>query len=143
MVKIIPTQEHEAVNGFYEANGLEIPEEESVRTDAIVSFKIFDGDEFAGACTLAFRQDEYIIDGIAVDERFRCRDLGTGLLKAAIDAVMQRGGERIYLVARAPEFFKANGFEAVDREEAPEFFECFGCDQYNKTCFPQVMKYVI
>lgn len=143
MIRIIPTDKHEDLNGFYEENGLEISEDEPVSTDALVSFKVFDGDEFAGACTLAFRQNEYIIDGIAVDGRFRGQELGTGLLKAAIDEVKQRGGERIYLVARAPEFFRENGFETVDRRDAPEFFECFGCDQYNKSCFPEVMKYVI
>lgn len=143
MIRIIPTDKHEDLNGFYEENGLEISEDEPVSTDALVSFKVFDGDEFAGACTLAFRQNEYIIDGIAVDGRFRGQELGTGLLKAAIDEVKQRGGERIYLVARAPEFFRENGFETVERKDAPEFFECFGCDQYNKSCFPEVMKYVI
>ncbi|MCI8285619.1 MAG: GNAT family N-acetyltransferase [Firmicutes bacterium] len=143
MIRIIPTEEHEDLNGFYEKNGLEISDDEPVSTDALVSFKVFDGEEFAGACTLAFRQNEYIIDGIAVDGRFRGQELGTGLLKAAIDEVRKRGGKRIYLVARAPEFFRENGFETVERQDAPEFFECFGCNQYNKSCFPEVMKYVI
>lgn len=96
-----------------------------------------------GACTLAFREGEYIIDGIALDEAARGLGAGTALLEAAEDEVRSRGGDCVYLVARAPEFFRINGYETTARDDAPEFFECFGCDQYNKTCFPEVMKHVL
>ena len=46
----------------------------------------------------------------------------------------------MYLVARAPEFFRKNGFVTIPREEAPNFFECLTCPQYGKTCHPEVMK---
>ncbi len=140
MVRIETTYEHERLNGFYEALGLEVSEEDPVGTDALKSFLAYVDDAFAGACTLAFRQGDYIIDGIAVEERFQGQMVGTHLLESAEAEVLERGGRVLYLVARAPEFFKANGFEIVGREEAPEFFECAGCDQYRRTCFPEVMK---
>ncbi|MBR2779065.1 MAG: GNAT family N-acetyltransferase [Firmicutes bacterium] len=140
MVRIETTYEHERLNSFYEAMGLEISEADPVGTDALKSFLAYVNDTFAGACTLAFRQGDYIIDGIAVDEQFRGEMLGTRLLEAAIGEILERGGRELYLVARAPDFFKANGFDIVAREDAPEFFECAGCDQYRKTCFPEVMK---
>ncbi len=143
MVRIVPTQEHEALNAIYARNGLEVTEDEPVSTDTLASWVAYVDDELAGAVTLAFRQNEYIIDGIALEEKFRGAGVGTGLLKTVIADVRNRRGERIFLVARAPEFFRANGFETVNREDAPEFFECFGCDQYDKTCFPEVMKYVV
>ena len=96
-----------------------------------------------GACTLAFREGEYIIDGIALVPASRGSGAGTALLAAAEDEVRARGGERVYLVARAPEFFRANGYETIARSDAPEFFECFGCDQYNRSCFPEVMRHVL
>ena len=96
-----------------------------------------------GACTLAFREGEYIIDGIALAPASRGSGAGTALLAAAEDEVRARGGERVYLVARAPEFFRANGYGTIARSDAPEFFECFGCDQYNRSCFPEVMRHVL
>ena len=100
-------------------------------------------EKIMGACTLAFREGEYIIDGIALAPESRGSGAGTALLAAAEAEVRSRGGERVYLVARAPEFFRVNGYETIDRGDAPEFFECFGCDQYNRSCFPEVMKHVL
>ena len=143
MIRIIPTEDHDSLNELYERNDLEISDEEPVGTDAVQSWILKQEDETAGAATLAVRQGEYIIDGIALEPEFRGGGLGTALLKTVIDDVRQRGGRRIYLVARAPEFFAANGFSEAERSEAPMFFECFGCDQYNVRCFPKVMKYVM
>ncbi len=143
MIRIVPVEDHESLNGFYERNGLEISDEEPVGTDAVRSWILYRGDEMAGAATLAVRQGEYIIDGIALDPQFRGEELGTAMLKTVIDDVRKRGGKRIFLVARAPEFFAWSGFVPVEREDAPMFFECFGCDQYGTTCFPKVMRYEI
>lgn len=171
-LKISVTQMHEKLNPFYAENGLEIAEDEPVSTDTIKSWVIMKnvggadvqpddaitastdiieepladddaGENIVGACTLAFRQGEYIIDGIALAPQARGTGGGTALLKAAEEEAALRGGKRIYLVARAPEFFRENGYVTVERGDAPEFFECFGCDQYNKTCFPEVMKHVL
>jgi len=142
---IITTDKHDELNPFYAAMGLEIAEDEPVSTDTIKSWIIPadrekpDAKQVIGACTLAFRQGEYIIDGIAVAEKLRGSGAGSALLKKAEKEALSRGGSRIYLVARAPEFFRENGYRTVERENAPEFFECLGCDQYRKTCFPEVM----
>ncbi len=143
MIRIIPTEDHESLNGFYERNGLEISDEEPVGTDAVQSWILYRGGDMAGAATLAVRQGEYILDGIALDSAFRGEELGTSLLRTVIDEVKRRGGRRLFLVARAPGFFAWNGFLEVDREDAPLFFECFGCDQYQTVCFPKVMRYEI
>lgn len=157
------TDRHEELNPFYAANGLEIAEDEPVSTDTVKSWIIpamtdteKDGVQGAekgpagpedgrlyvtGACTLAFRQGEYIIDGIAVSEELRGSGAGSALLHEAEKEAAARGGKRIYLVARAPGFFRENGYETVERKNAPEFFECFGCDQYRRSCFPEVMRH--
>ena len=143
MVRIIPTDDHESLNAVYARNGLEVTEDAPVSTDTLASWVAFIDDVQVGAVTLAYRQNQYIIDGIALEEGFRGQGVGTGLLKTVIADVRKRNGLSIYLVARDPEFFRANGFETVAREDAPEFFECFGCDQYKNTCFPEVMKYYV
>jgi ribosomal protein S18 acetylase RimI-like enzyme len=94
----------------------------------------------AGACVLAKRGGEYICDGIAVDPGYRGDELGKTLLDLLIEEAKSRGAGRIFLVARAPGFFAKSGFISVPRNEAPEFFECFTCPQYEKTCHPKVMR---
>ena len=141
--EIISVDDHESLNRFYEKNDLEISEEDPVGTDAVKSWVLVEDEKLAGAATRALREGEYIIDGIALDESYRGGGRGTALLNTVIDEVRKRGGSRIYLVARAPEFFGASGFKEVERADAPEFFECFGCSQYGVKCFPKVMEYIL
>ena len=141
--EIISVDDHESLDRFYEKNDLEISEEDPVGTDAVKSWVLVEDEKLAGAATLALREGEYIIDGIALDESYRGGGRGTALLNTVIDEVRKRGGSRIYLVARAPEFFGASGFKEVERADAPEFFECFGCSQYGVKCFPKVMEYIL
>ena len=89
---------------------------------------------------LALREGEYICDGIAIDEELRGTGLGSKLLDLGLEETAKQGGKRMYLVARAPEFFRRNGFVTVPRQDAPNFFECLTCPQYGVTCHPEVMK---
>lgn len=140
--KIGQTEDYEKLVPFFIENDLEFSEEEPVPTDIVKCWELTQGDEkfLAGGLVLAKREGEYIIDGIAVDKTFRKFKLGKTLLNKAIEEVLSRKGERIYLVARAPEFFRKAGFVTVPREEAPNFFECLTCPQYGKDCHPEVMK---
>jgi len=102
-----------------------------------------DGDKLVGAIVLAKREGRYIIDGLAVASEYRKHDLGRIMLKKVIEQVKGLGGSELYLVARAPGFFRKNGFEAIDPAGAPNFFECKQCPQYRVSCHPEVMKTVI
>jgi GNAT superfamily N-acetyltransferase len=93
-----------------------------------------------GACILARREGEFICDGIAVDPGYRKSNLGKQLLDTLLKEAKSRGADKVFLVARAPGFFAKAGFLPVQRKEAPEFFECFTCPQYGKTCHPEVMR---
>lgn len=137
------TDEYEKLVDFFIENQLEFTEEdaEEVPTDILKCWEITDSNnELIGGLVLAERQGEYICDGIAVDSRWRGADLGTAILRKGTEEVIKRGGKSMYLVARAPEFFRKNGFSTIPREEAPNFFECFTCPQYGKSCHPEVMK---
>lgn len=86
------------------------------------------------------REGKYIIDGIAVDPAMRKFGLGRLLINKAKEEVLSRGGDALYLVARAPEFFRRLGFETIPADNAPNFFECKYCPQYGKECHPEIMK---
>ena len=140
MIKIHPTEDYEKLVPFFIENELEFSEDEPVPTDLVRCWEVLDGDRLIGAFVLARREGEFICDGIDVDPEYRRMDLGRGLLRLGIEETVRRGGKRMYLVARAPGFFRREGFETVGREDAPDFFECLTCDQYGVTCHPEVMK---
>ena len=143
---ISETENYEKLVPFFIENKLEFTEEdaEEVPTDIVKCWQITDaGDRLVGGFVLALREGEYICDGIAIDENLRGTGLGRQLLELGLEEMVRRGGDRMYLVARAPEFFRRNGFVTVPRQEAPNFFECLTCPQYGISCHPEVMRFDI
>jgi len=135
------TDEYERLVKFFVENELEFNGDEEVDTDIIKCWKVTHTDDvLIAGCVLAKRQGQYIIDGIAVTQLFRKFGIGKILMDKAIKEVKARGGDKLFLVARAPGFFKTMGFETVQPEDAPVFFECAQCPQYNVKCFPEIMK---
>ncbi len=135
------TDEYERLVKFFVENQLEFDGDEEVDTDIIKCWKVTHGDDFLmGGCVLAMREGKYIIDGIAVDQMFRKFGIGKVMIDKAAKEVKARGGSELFLVARAPEFFRRLGFEAVNPEKAPLFFECAQCPQYQKDCHPEIMR---
>lgn len=137
------TEEYEKLVPFFIKNELEFTEEdaEEVPTDLVKCWQITDGDgRLVGAFVLARREGEFICDGIAINEELRGTGLGSRLLELGIEETVKQGGNRMFLVARAPEFFRKNGFVTVPRQEAPNFFECLTCPQYGVSCHPEVMR---
>ena len=141
---ITETDEYERLVKFFIENELEYDAEDEVDTDVVTCYKVtYGNDRLAGACCLAKREGEFIIDGIAVDKDFRKHKIGKIMLDKLVSVTKKLGGSEIYLVARTPDFFRTYGFGTVDPKNAPNFFECKHCDQYGETCHPEVMKYVI
>lgn len=147
---VAETDEYAALVPFFMENELEFTEEdaEEVPTDIVKCWKVnaAGGEEdgqLIGGFVLAKREGRFICDGIAVDSRYRGTDIGTKLLRLGLEETKRLGGDKLYLVARAPGFFRKNGFETIKREDAPNFFECFTCPQYGKSCHPEVMVYEI
>ena len=140
------TKDYDKIARFLIDNELEFSEEEETDTDILHCYEVTHGDEnhLVGAAVLAKRDGEYIIDGIAVENVYRNLQIGEILLNKVTEVVKEEyDGRELYLVARAPGFFKKHGFETIDPENAPNFFECRTCDQYMKNCHPEVMKKVI
>ena len=136
------TDEYERLVKFFVEQGLEFNGDEEVDTDIIRCYKVTHGNEdhLGGGFVIAKREGEYIIDGIAVEPIYRKMQIGKIMLEKAVKVVKELGGNRIYLVARAPGFFRKYGFVSIEPEDAPNFFECKQCPQFQKTCHPEVMK---
>ncbi|MDR0851087.1 MAG: GNAT family N-acetyltransferase [Clostridiales Family XIII bacterium] len=143
-ITISVTEDYESLIPFFIENELEFSEADETPTDIVKCWKAEDAEgRLIGGCVLARRDGEFICDGIATDPSYRGAGLGKELIELLLSEVKAQGGESLYLVARAPGFFAKNGFTAIPREGAPNFFECFTCPQYQKTCFPEVMRYII
>ena len=71
-IKITVTDDMDTLNDFFEANDLEISDAEPVETNVIKAWRADDenGNLVGGVC-LAYREGDYIIDGIAVDQSLR------------------------------------------------------------------------
>lgn len=139
--ELMVTEEYETLVKFFVENELEFDGDEEVDTDIIKCFKTIDEyGNLVGGAVLAQREGKYIIDGIAVDKKYRKNKLGEKLLDRVIEEVKSLEGSDLYLVARAPGFFRKNGFVAIDEASAPNFFECKYCPQYKVSCYPEIMK---
>ena len=143
--KISETEDYEKLVPFFIENELEFSEDEPVPTDLVKCWQIVRKDEageeqLIGAFVLAKREDEFIVDGIAIAPEYRKYKLGKTLLDRGIEETLRLGGKRIFLVARAPGFFRKQGFVTVPREDAPNIFECLTCPQYGVSCHPEVMR---
>ena len=140
-LKISTTKDYDSLVPMFIANRLEFSEEEPVPTDIVRCWQLTDdSDRLQGGAVLALREGRFIVDGIAVNEQYRSSGAGRQLLEHIIRETRRLGGSSIFLVARAPGFFRKSGFVTVDREDAPQFFECFTCPQYGKECRPEVMR---
>ena len=143
-MKMSQTDEYDRLVDFFIENGLEFDGDEEVDTDIVRCYKVTTGaDILIGAVVLAKREGRFIIDGIAVDPKYRKHKIGKIMLNKAVEVVKEMNGSEIYLVARAPEFFRKNGFINVEPEGAPNFFECRQCPQYGIDCHPEIMKLVM
>jgi len=140
MVILSQTDDYPKLKELFIENGLEMSSDDPTPDDLVKSFKLEDDGKLMGGIVIARRDGEFIIDGIAVDGAYREKEYGKKLLEKAVDEVKALNGESIYLVARAPNFFRKQGFNTVAHEGAPDFFECRGCPQFGVSCHPEVMK---
>ena len=59
-----------------------------------------------------------------------------------LNEIKALNGTNIYLTAKDPKFFEKNGFIIIEKEEAPDFSDCFMCPDYKVCCFPKILKYI-
>lgn len=138
---ISETDEYDRLVEMFIRHGLEFSFDEPLPTDLVKCWKAEDDNgRLISGCVLAMRGGEYIIDGISTEPEYRKEKIGGKLLKQALDEAKKRDGKEVYLVAKAPGFFRKHGFENIEATDVPELFDCLSCPQYRKSCFPEVMK---
>lgn len=141
-VRMESTQDYEELRDFFIKNDLEFDEDEEP-PQIVKMWRMTHGTgqlkALVGGAVLSLRDGEYCIDGIAIDPIYRKLKLGKILMGKAIEEASARGAKRIVLVARVPGFYKKLGFKTVANEDSPVHFDCLGCPQNGRDCFPEVM----
>jgi len=123
LLRLESTDDYEPIVKLFMDNDLEFSDEDPVPTDLVQCWRVVHGEEkhLCGAVALAKREGEFIIDGIAVENIYRKTGIGRIMMNKAIEKVKELGGTKLFLVARAPGFFRTLGFETVERNNAPLF----------------------
>lgn len=94
-----------------------------------------------GAVCLERRGSLQTVNWLAVEEECRRCGIATALC-AEVEQEARRGGARqLWVTARAPRFFVAQGFERVAHGPERETLlgGCLSCPQYGRQCRPEVL----
>jgi len=138
-VRIARTDDLAAVRRLGVACGLE----DSGRGDEQVeaAWGAFAGESLVGAIALEHYQGLDVVNWMAVDAGHRRLGIA-GRLYAALELEALAGGlTRLWVTARTPAFFLAQGFVAVasGREHGILMGECPRCAQFGRGCEPQAL----
>ena len=95
-----------------------------------------------GASTCTQLDENYIIEALVIAENETQKGYGKYLLNNVLNEIKELNGTNIYLVAKDPKFFEKNGFIIIEKEDAPDFSDCFMCPDYKVCCFPKILKYI-
>ena len=104
----------------------------------------FDDDELVGTAGMELLGRVGLLRSVAVAETHRSRQLGRRLFAAALDHAQANGAQEVFLITdSAAGYFEKNGFQRVERNEAP--VEIAGTAQFAGLCPASavVMKRVI
>ena len=106
---------------FYKENGLEFDENKG----------------YFGKNTKSFilKENNIIIEALAVDKLYRNKNYGRALLEKAINELEKP----IYVISKIDKFYLKNKFKYDNTDLIGK--ECKECKMYNKNCFPRVLVY--
>lgn len=101
----------------------------------------FEGDELAGAIVLERLRDLDTVNWLAVGEAHRRRGFASRLYAALEREARARGMKRLWVTARTPAFFAAQGYRPVapGAEWETLLGDCPQCEQYGRGCAPQAL----
>ncbi len=109
--------------------------------DVAAVWGAYDGDSLVGTVTLGTLHGLTVVSRLAVDEAYRGRGLGRLLLGELEAEVRRRGVREVWAPVRAPEFFRAAGYEvsATGDERDALLADCLDCRRFGGACRPQVV----
>ena len=131
------TNDYEAIRRLALASGLE----DGTFQRTVVAFGYYLFDDLVGCATLRKDGEMYSVDWLAVAEHMRGKGLGSGLVDVIAREAGEREANRLWALARAPEFFEKIGFRRTVENDGigPVLANCLVCPQYHKSCFPAIM----
>jgi N-acetylglutamate synthase-like GNAT family acetyltransferase len=100
-----------------------------------------DGDRLVGCLALERFAGMDTANWLAVDEAHRRRGVAAALYAALEREARARGVRRLWVTARAPAFFLAQGFEAAPPGEESDALlgDCPDCPQFGRGCDPRAL----
>lgn len=131
------TRDYEAVRRLALGSGLE----DGPFTGVVAAFGFYSGDSLVGCAALKQTDTTFCVEWLAVSEELRGQGCGTRLVAEVEREARARGAEKLWALARAPDFFKKIGFRMAKAgdEGGPTFGNCIRCPQYMKTCKPAIL----
>jgi N-acetylglutamate synthase-like GNAT family acetyltransferase len=107
----------------------------------LAAWGAFCGDRLVGALCLERQGDLDTVNWMAVEPEHRRRGIAAALYAELERDAVARGIRRLWVTARAPEFFFAQGFEPVsaDLERDTLLGGCLDCGQFGRECRPQAL----
>lgn len=105
------------------------------------AFGYFVDDDLVGCAALKMKDLLFTVECLAVDEGFRGKGIGRSLITMIEEEAAAKGADRIWALARAPEFFIKNGYHLADPDSpgGPSMKGCEACPQFKRNCNPAVV----
>jgi len=140
-MNLIEYKDHNKLIPFYLSRGIEVSEE--FENPPVFSYIIEEQGELIAAVTCSEINGTFIVEAIAVHEKYERQHIGTRLLNAAIHRMKEMNASNIILNAKNPSVFEKNGFTIIGNDEVPTdaYSYCFECPDYQVKWFPKIMKY--
>jgi N-acetylglutamate synthase-like GNAT family acetyltransferase len=117
--------------------------EDSGRGDEQIeaSWGAFIGERLVGAIVLERNAGLETINWMAVDDAYRRGGIARGLYVALEREALAHGVTRLWVTARTPAFFLAQGFNPVDEGDERRVLlgECPDCAQFGHGCEPRAL----
>jgi len=100
-----------------------------------------DGEELVGAVALERQGGLDTPNWLAVDQRYRRRGIAAALYALLEREARRRGISRLWVTARAPAFFVAQGYEDAPLGEERDALlgGCHDCPQFGGACVPRAL----
>jgi N-acetylglutamate synthase-like GNAT family acetyltransferase len=138
-VRVRRTTDLAAVRSLGVASGLE--DSERGDEDVLAAWGAFAGGALVGAIALERLGELDTVNWLAVAEGCRGRGIAGRLYAALEREALARGMGRLWVTARAPGFFRAQGFGPVPPGAEHDILlgDCPACPQYERGCAPRAL----
>lgn len=139
--KIIRSMNYRDMLPMFIEAGLELTPDEEPPEGLLECYEVIEeatGSRIGGG-SLVYAHDEYIIKTVAIEKQYQGCGLGSDLVRVIMDDIKERGGNRVYLVAKVPPFYQKLGFTIVPEDEAPDISTCHLCPRFHHGCDAEIM----